>query len=80
MHLANEAQRTLSAEGVDNAAVIVGPLVEGAAKHGPYDVITVQGAVETVPESLLAQLKEGGRMGRYLHGGCAWYRPCRTQD
>ncbi|MGB8812895.1 MAG: protein-L-isoaspartate O-methyltransferase [Paracoccaceae bacterium] len=61
--LAADAQRTLSAEGVDNAAVIVGPLAGGAAKHGPYDVITLQGAVEAVPEILLAQLKEGGRIG-----------------
>lgn len=61
--LATEAQRTLSQEGVDNAAVIVGPLAEGAAKHGPYDVITLQGGVETVPETLLAQLKDGGRIG-----------------
>lgn len=61
--LATEAQRTLSQEGVDNAAVIVGPLAEGAAKHGPYDVITLQGGVETVPEALLAQLKDGGRIG-----------------
>ncbi|SNT14608.1 protein-L-isoaspartate(D-aspartate) O-methyltransferase [[Luteovulum] sphaeroides subsp. megalophilum] len=61
--LAAEAQRTLSAEGVDNAAVIVGPLTSGAAKHGPYDVITVEGAVETVPQALLDQLKEGGRIG-----------------
>ncbi|MCE6950874.1 protein-L-isoaspartate O-methyltransferase [Cereibacter sphaeroides] len=61
--LASEAQRTLSTEGVDNAAVIVGALTGGAAKHGPYDVITVQGGVETVPQALLDQLKEGGRIG-----------------
>ena len=61
--LAADAQRTLSAEGVDNAAVIVAPLTEGAAKHGPYDVITLEGAVETVPQALLDQVKEGGRIG-----------------
>jgi len=61
--LAAEAQRTLSAQGVDNAAVVVGKLAEGAAKAGPYDVITVQGAAEVVPEGLLSQLKEGGRIG-----------------
>jgi protein-L-isoaspartate(D-aspartate) O-methyltransferase len=67
--LASEAQRTLSAEGVDNAAVIVGPLALGDAKHGPYDVITIQGAVEMVPEGLLAQLKEGGRIGAVFMEG-----------
>ncbi|EEW25940.1 protein-L-isoaspartate O-methyltransferase family protein [Rhodobacter ferrooxidans] len=67
--LAAEAQRTLSAEGVDNAAVITGPLVAGCTKHAPYDVITIEGAVETVPEPLLAQLKEGGRIGALFMQG-----------
>lgn len=60
--LAAEAERILAVQGVDNAAVICGPLAAGAAKHGPYDVITVQGGVESVPEALLAQIKEGGRI------------------
>lgn len=61
--LAAQAQVTLSGEGADNAAVLGGKLAEGAARHGPYDVIILQGAVEEVPETLLAQLKEGGRIG-----------------
>jgi protein-L-isoaspartate(D-aspartate) O-methyltransferase len=61
--LAATAQTTLGTTGVDNAVVIHGPLSGGAAKHGPYDVITVQGAAEVVPDSILAQLKDGGRIG-----------------
>lgn len=61
--LAEEAQSRLSGEGTDNAAVVEGPLAEGAAKHGPYDVIVVEGAAEVVPEAILGQLKEGGRIG-----------------
>ncbi|MGR3546153.1 MAG: protein-L-isoaspartate O-methyltransferase family protein [Roseovarius sp.] len=57
-----EAQRTLSEQGADNVVLHEGPLAEGAPEHGPYDVITVQGAVEHLPEGLVAQLKEGGRM------------------
>lgn len=60
--MATAAQNVLAAQGVDNAAVIVAPLAAGAAKHGPYDAITVQGGVETVPEALLGQLKDGGRI------------------
>ena len=67
--LAAEAQATLSAQGVDNAAVIAGKLAEGAAKAGPYDVIVLQGAAEVVPEALLAQLKEGGRIGAIFMQG-----------
>jgi protein-L-isoaspartate(D-aspartate) O-methyltransferase len=61
--LAATAQITLGATGVDNAVVIHSPLAMGAAKHGPYDVITVQGAAEVVPDAVLAQLKDGGRIG-----------------
>ena len=59
---AREAQQNLSTHGVDNAAVFDGPLAEGAAKNGPYDVIILQGAVEQVPAALLAQIKDGGRI------------------
>ncbi len=67
--MAAEAQRTLSAEGVDNAAVVVGPLAAGDARHAPFDVITIQGGVESVPDALLAQLKDGGRIGAVFMQG-----------
>ena len=67
--MAAEAQRTLSAENVDNAAVVVGPLAAGDARHAPFDVITIQGGVEVVPDALLAQLKEGGRIGAVFMEG-----------
>lgn len=66
---ASEAQNLLSQASVDNAAVIVGPLAEGAAKHGPYDVITVQGGVEVIPQALLDQLKDGGRIAAIFMEG-----------
>lgn len=59
---AEEAQSILSRQGFDNAAVMAGPLAEGSAKSGPYDIIVVQGAVEDVPEALIVQLREGGRI------------------
>lgn len=67
--MAADAGRLLSEEGVDNAVVVTGALVAGAAKHAPYDVITIQGGVETVPEALLAQLKDGGRIGAIFMEG-----------
>ncbi|NIY71306.1 protein-L-isoaspartate O-methyltransferase [Marivivens donghaensis] len=60
--MAADAQALLSEHGVDNAAVMTNPLAEGCAKSGPYDVIILEGAVEVVSDSLLAQLKEGGRI------------------
>lgn len=61
--LAAEAQSILSDQNADNVVVHTGPLTDGAAQHGPYDVIMIQGGVERVPEALLDQLKEGGRIG-----------------
>jgi len=60
--MASEAESVLGAAGVDNVAVITGPLVDGAPQHGPYDVIVLQGGVQTLPDSLVAQLKDGGRL------------------
>lgn len=61
--LASEAQGILSEQGADNVVVHQGPLTDGAAQHGPYDAILIQGGVETVPDTLIDQLKEGGRIG-----------------
>lgn len=67
--LAAEAQRALAEEGVDNAVVVAGPLAAGSARHGPYDVITVEGGIETLPQALADQLKEGGRVAAVFMDG-----------
>jgi protein-L-isoaspartate(D-aspartate) O-methyltransferase len=46
----------LSAMGVDVTA-------DKAAKKDSFDFILIDGAVETIPESLIAQLRDGGRLG-----------------
>jgi len=61
-NLVAAATENLMTLGIDNAAVIEGALVEGCASEGPYDVIVVDGAVENVPEAILAQLKPDGRL------------------
>ncbi len=60
--LAAEAQSLLMEADVDNAVVHEGPLDQGAVEHGPYDVIMIQGGVEQMPDTLLDQLKDGGRI------------------
>jgi len=60
--MAREAASNLSEAGADNVAVVESSLAAGAVKHGPYDVMLVQGAVQQVPEALLAQLGNGGRI------------------
>ncbi|MFY0309736.1 protein-L-isoaspartate O-methyltransferase [Leisingera sp. D0M16] len=67
--MAADAQALLSETGADNAIVHTGPLADGAAEHGPYDVILVQGGAEELPAPLLAQLKDGGRIAALMMNG-----------
>ena len=60
--LARDAQEALTEAGADNVIVHEGPLAEGAALHGPYDVIVLQGGVRELPQNLPDQLKDGGRI------------------
>ncbi len=57
------AERAKAAFAGDSAVTLVqAPLAGGAAAQGPFDVILLQGAAEIVPQALLGQLKEGGRL------------------
>ncbi len=40
-----------------------GPLEQGAAADGPYDIILIDGTVEFIPDLIVDQLKPGGRLG-----------------
>jgi len=52
-----------------NVTVAVGPLIAGWPSAGPYDAILIEGAVETVPPDVFAQLKDGGRLACVLGSG-----------
>ena len=60
--MVEKAQETLVSIGTDNAVAIKGRLTEGFANEGPYDAILIEGAVETMPERILDQLGNGGRL------------------
>lgn len=79
--LATEAQEALSAAGIDNVILHVGPLAEGAPQHGPYDVIVVQGGVAQFPDALIDQLNEGGRVACiFMEGALGEARIGRKQN
>jgi len=42
------------------------PLDKGDARHGPYDQILIDGAVEHIPDAIVEQLAEAGRLGAAL--------------
>jgi protein-L-isoaspartate(D-aspartate) O-methyltransferase len=60
--LVAKATETLTRLECDNVAVVESPLAEGNKKQGPYDVIHINGSIKTVPQSLLDQLSDGGRL------------------
>jgi protein-L-isoaspartate(D-aspartate) O-methyltransferase len=60
--LAAAADGILAAHGAENVVVEQQPLAGGAAQHGPFDAIMVEGAVGALPDALAAQLKPGGRI------------------
>jgi len=57
--LAAVARETLSGSGVE---LVEGPLTEGHAQGAPYDLVLIDGAVESVPDAIVGQLAEGGRL------------------
>lgn len=60
--LAETAASTLAELDCLNVTTVTGPLEAGHAAEAPYDVILIGGAVEYVPEAILDQLGEGGRL------------------
>jgi len=60
--LARTAQERLQAMGYNNVWVKCGDGFYGWQEHAPYDAIIITCAAPTIPERLVEQLNEGGRM------------------
>jgi len=60
------AQENLARAGVTNVTVEEGNGANGWDKGAPYDVIVVSGGMPVLPETLLKQVKVGGRIGVIL--------------
>jgi len=60
--LAQMARTNLQQAGIHNAEVREVDGAKGATADGPFDVIMLSGSVAELPQSLLAQLKIGGRL------------------
>ncbi|MGE0045599.1 MAG: protein-L-isoaspartate O-methyltransferase [Hyphomonadaceae bacterium] len=58
-------------EGVASVKSVSTDAKSGWAEGAPYDVILVNGAVETVPDAWLDQLADGGRLGVVVREGPA---------
>jgi len=60
--LADSARERLARLGYDNVSVRCGDGRLGWPEHAPYDAINVAAASADVPEALLEQLADGGRL------------------
>ena len=49
--------------GID---AVEGPLEAGWKKRAPYDLVLIDGAVEYIPDAIVDQLADGGRLGTAL--------------
>jgi protein-L-isoaspartate(D-aspartate) O-methyltransferase len=64
--LASQAKSALALQA--NVSVVKGPLTAGWAAAAPYDAILIDGAVESLPQAISRQLKDGGRLVCILGG------------
>ncbi|WP_432769102.1 MAG: protein-L-isoaspartate O-methyltransferase [Sphingopyxis sp.] len=66
VHALEEAPGLIAAGRAATAAMAVnwieGPLAAGAPDAAPFDCIVIDGAIEALPDALVAQLAEGGRL------------------
>lgn len=60
--LADAARDRLKTLGYDNVTVLLGDGFAGAPDRAPFDRIMVTAAAEHIPDALVAQLGEGGKM------------------
>lgn len=60
--LAQRATRILHELGYENLAIMTGDGSRGLLAHGPFDAILITAAAPSVPQTMLEQLAEGGRL------------------
>jgi len=60
--LADNAKKNLEKVGIKNVTVEVGDGSEGLPKYAPYDIIYVTCAAPCIPQPLLEQLKDPGKL------------------
>ena len=80
--LATRARRALKRLGIENVSVFVGDGTRGRDTDAPYDAIVVTAGGPEVPQPLLDQLAEGGRLvGPFGERGAQrLLRLCQTSE
>lgn len=67
--LADAARRNLASVGAANVKVVTAALDAGVAALGQFDVILIEGALDTAPAHYFASLRDGGRLVALIRKG-----------
>lgn len=55
--------------GYADLVLVAGPMTAGHPAGAPYDVILIDGGVDAIPDAIVAQLADGGRLGAGIVDG-----------
>lgn len=66
--LAAETRANIAALGAGNVEVIEGKLADGAPAKAPYSIVLIDGSVPAIPEGLVKQLGDEGRLAGVVAG------------
>ena len=61
-NLTNLAEENLYKAGINNVVVVNTDIKTGYAKEAPYDVIVIEGSVDSIPNDIYLQLNTNGRI------------------
>ncbi len=62
------SERAFRDLGIDNVRLVAGTPEEGVPDGAPYDAILIEGAIQQIPQAVVDQLAEGGRLTTVLAG------------
>jgi protein-L-isoaspartate(D-aspartate) O-methyltransferase len=67
--LAATAAAVLRELGAANVSIVRGKLRDGRPAQAPFDIIVIEGAVVKIPDGIVDQLAEGGRLVTIVNSG-----------
>jgi len=65
----SDGTERLAQAGMANVVLVEGALNEGYPAEAPYDVIVINGQIAEVPQNILSQLRNGGRLVAVIDNG-----------
>jgi protein-L-isoaspartate(D-aspartate) O-methyltransferase len=60
--LAAKARHNMHTMNLTNVTIVEGPLYEGYSLQAPYQVILIEGVINTIPSHVIEQLEDGGNL------------------